>query len=73
MLFSTPLTEESHGSYNHVMLQFWSRLILTLVGYVYLTFDSEKSIKNLLVNCICDVMDTSQYYYKVCDQGWCKG
>ncbi len=37
----------------------------TCVGYVYLTFDSEKSIKNLLVNCTCDLMDASQYYYKV--------
>ena len=34
-------------------------------GYVYLTFDSEKSIKSLLMNCTCDIMDASQYYYKV--------
>lgn len=34
-------------------------------GYVYLTFDTEKSVKNLLVNCMHDPMDTSQYYFKV--------
>jgi hypothetical protein len=37
-------------------------------GYVYLTFDSEKSVKNLLMNCLHDPMDTSQYYYKVCSR-----
>ena len=34
-------------------------------GYVYLTFESEKSIKGLLMNCTCDIMDASQYYFKV--------
>jgi cytoplasmic polyadenylation element-binding protein len=34
-------------------------------GYVYLTFDQEKSVKNLLMNCLHDPMDTSQYYFKV--------
>ncbi len=35
------------------------------LGYVYLTFENEKSIKGLLMNCTCDIMDTSQYYFKV--------
>lgn len=32
---------------------------------MYLTFDTEKSVKNLLMNCMHDPMDASQYYYKV--------
>ncbi len=38
----------------------------SLVGYVYLTFECEKSVKGLLMNCAHDPMDASQYYYKVC-------
>ncbi|KAL5468728.1 hypothetical protein EMCRGX_G029838 [Ephydatia muelleri] len=34
-------------------------------GYVYLTFDSDKSVKTLLLSCSHDPLDGGQYYYKV--------
>lgn len=37
----------------------------TSAGYVYLTFDSDKSVKTLLLSCSHDPLDGGQYYYKV--------
>ena len=34
-------------------------------GYVYLTFDSERSVKALLMSCTHDPMDAAQYYFRV--------
>lgn len=42
-----------------------SPLSLSLSGYVYLTFESEKSVKGLLLNCTHDPMDAAQYYFKI--------
>ena len=34
-------------------------------GYVYLTFDSDKSVKSLLMACAHDPTNGGQYFYKV--------
>ena len=34
-------------------------------GYVYLTFDSERSVKAPLMSCTHDPMDAAQYYFRV--------
>ena len=40
-------------------------LPLSSPGYVYLTFDSERSVKALLMSCTHDPMDAAQYYFRV--------
>jgi len=40
-------------------------MFVAFPGYVYLTFECEKSVKALLMRCVSDPLDTSQYYYKV--------
>lgn len=42
-----------------------SDTVVSLSGYVYLTFESEKSVKGLLMNCTHDPMDAAQYYFKI--------
>ena len=36
-----------------------------LLGYVYLLFESEKSVKSLLVNCTHDFSNGGDWYYKI--------
>ena len=40
-------------------------ILIFFLGYVYLLFESEKSVKNLLANCTHDFSNGGDWYYKI--------